>query len=33
VERAEAVLRAELTPETESALFGNFVAELEASVN
>jgi F-type H+-transporting ATPase subunit b len=33
VERAEAVLRAELTPETESALFRNFVAELEGSVN
>jgi F-type H+-transporting ATPase subunit b len=33
VERAEAVLRSELTPETESALFRNFVAELEESVN
>ena len=33
VERAEAVLRAELTPETESALVRNFVAELEGSVN
>jgi F-type H+-transporting ATPase subunit b len=33
VERAEAVLRSELTPETESALFHNFVAELEGSPN
>jgi F-type H+-transporting ATPase subunit b len=33
VERAEAVLRSELTPQTEAALFGNFVAELEGSAN
>jgi F0F1-type ATP synthase membrane subunit b/b' len=33
VERAEAVLRSELTPETESTLFRNFVAELERSAN
>jgi F0F1-type ATP synthase membrane subunit b/b' len=33
VERAEAVLRSELTGETESALFRNFVAELEGSPN
>jgi F0F1-type ATP synthase membrane subunit b/b' len=33
VERAEAVLRSELTPRTEAALFGNFVAELEGSPN
>ena len=33
VEGAEAVLRSELTPKTEAALFGNFVAELEGSRN
>ncbi|HUA00126.1 MAG TPA: hypothetical protein VMB02_07335 [Candidatus Aquilonibacter sp.] len=33
VERAEALLRSELTPQTEAALFGNFVAELEGSSN
>jgi F-type H+-transporting ATPase subunit b len=33
VERAETVLRSELTPQTEAALFGNFVAELEGSAN
>lgn len=33
VERAEAVLRSELTPQTEAALFGNFVAEIEGSPN
>jgi F0F1-type ATP synthase membrane subunit b/b' len=33
VERAEAVLRSELTPQTEAALFGSFVAELEGSAN
>jgi len=33
VERAEALLRAELTPQTEAVLFGNFVAELEGSPN
>ena len=33
VERAEALLRSELTPRTEAALFGNFVAELEGSPN
>jgi F-type H+-transporting ATPase subunit b len=33
VERAEAVLRSELTPKTEAALFGNFVAEIEGSPN
>ena len=33
VERAEAVLRAELTPATESALFRNFIVELEGSAN
>jgi F-type H+-transporting ATPase subunit b len=33
VEGAEAVLRSELTPKTEAALFGNFVAELEGSPN
>ncbi|HEX4002071.1 MAG TPA: hypothetical protein VHX36_05445 [Candidatus Acidoferrales bacterium] len=33
VERAEAVLRAQLTPATESALFRNFMADLERSAN
>jgi F-type H+-transporting ATPase subunit b len=33
VEHAEALLRSELTPRTEAALFGNFVAELEGSPN
>lgn len=33
VERAEALLRSELTPQTEAALFRNFVAELEGSPN
>jgi F0F1-type ATP synthase membrane subunit b/b' len=33
VERAEAVLRQELTPQAESALFRTFVAELERSAN
>jgi F-type H+-transporting ATPase subunit b len=33
VERAEAVLRQELTPQTESVLFRTFVAELERSTN
>jgi F-type H+-transporting ATPase subunit b len=33
VERAEAVLRQELTPQTESALFRTFVVELERSSN
>jgi F-type H+-transporting ATPase subunit b len=33
VERAEALLRAELTPEREARLFRNFVAELEGSPN
>jgi F-type H+-transporting ATPase subunit b len=33
VERAEAVLRQELTPQAEAALFHTFVAELERSAN
>lgn len=33
VERAEAVLRSEMTLQTEAMLFGNFVAELEGSPN
>jgi len=33
VERAEALLRSELTPQTEAVLFRNFVAELEGSPN
>jgi F-type H+-transporting ATPase subunit b len=33
VERAEEVLRSELTPQTEAALFGNFVVELAGSPN
>ena len=33
VERAEALLRSEMTPQTEAALFGNFVAQLEGSPN
>jgi len=33
VERAEAVLRQELSPQAESALFRTFVAELERSAN
>jgi len=33
VERAETVLRSQLTPETEAILFGNFVVELEGSPN
>ncbi|MGA3292560.1 MAG: ATP synthase F0 subunit B [Candidatus Acidiferrales bacterium] len=33
VERAEAVLRQEITPQAESALFRTFVAELERSAN
>jgi|SRR5208282_4169916 F-type H+-transporting ATPase subunit b len=33
IERAEAVLRQELTPQAESALFRTFVAELERSAN
>jgi F-type H+-transporting ATPase subunit b len=33
VERAEALLRSELTPSVEAALFRNFVAELEANSN
>jgi len=33
IERAEAVLRKELTPQAESALFRSFVAELERSAN
>jgi len=32
-DRAEAMLRKELTPQTESSLFGAFVAELEGKVN
>lgn len=33
VERAETVLRSELTPQREAAIFHNFVAELERSAN
>lgn len=33
IERAEALLREEMTPKTEAALFRNFIAELEGSVN
>jgi F-type H+-transporting ATPase subunit b len=33
IERAEAVLRQEMTPQKESALFHTFVAELERSAN
>jgi len=33
VERAEALLRDEMTPQSEATLFGTFVAELERSVN
>ena len=33
IERAEALLREEITPKTEAALFRNFIAELEGSVN
>lgn len=33
VERAEALLRQELTPKADAALFHNFVAELEGSAN
>jgi F-type H+-transporting ATPase subunit b len=33
VERAEALLRQELTPKTEAARFGKFVAELEGGAN
>ncbi len=33
VERAETLLRDEMTPQSEATLFGSFVAELERSVN
>jgi len=33
IERAEAVLRQEMTPQAEAALFGTFVAELQGSTN
>jgi F-type H+-transporting ATPase subunit b len=33
IERAEAALRGEMTPESEAALFGAFVAELEGGAN
>jgi F-type H+-transporting ATPase subunit b len=33
IERAEAALRAEMTPESEAVLFGTFVAELEGRAN
>lgn len=33
VERAEALLRKQMTPQAESALFGGFLTELEGSVN
>jgi F-type H+-transporting ATPase subunit b len=33
IERAEALLREEMTPKTEAALFRNFLAELEGSAN
>lgn len=33
IERAEALLRKQMTPQAESALFGGFLTELEGSVN
>ena len=33
IERAEALLREEMTPKAEAALFRNFIAELEGSAN
>jgi F0F1-type ATP synthase membrane subunit b/b' len=33
IERAEALLREEMTPKTEAALFRNFLAELGGSAN
>jgi F0F1-type ATP synthase membrane subunit b/b' len=33
IERAEALLRQRMTPQSDAALFGGFVAELEGSVN